>query len=139
MANNKVVFGLPLIELMIVLSIIGILASVAITIYSTFVKKVRFIEVVVHAGALKRDVELCLAINDNDLSSCSTPGTNGIPANQSNLTATVASIEVSDEGKITGTGTAKVGAASYYLSPKISNNGMMKWSKGGTCVVQGLC
>ena len=139
MTIKKVVFGLPLIELMIVLSIVGILASMAIPAYYASLKKARFSEVVLHVGALKHEVELCLAINDNDLSSCSTPGTNGIPANQSNLTATVASIEVSDEGKITGTGTAKVGAASYYLSSKISHNGMMKWSKGGTCVAQGLC
>ena len=138
MTIKKVVFGLPLTELMIGVSIVGILASMAIPAYSTLVKKARFSEVVLHVGALKREVELCLAINDNDLASCSTPGTNGIPANQTNLTATVASIEVSDEARITGTGTAKVGAASYYLSPTI-NNGVTKWTKGGTCIAQNIC
>ncbi len=138
MTNNKTELGFTLIELMIVVAIIGILSSIAIPAYATFVKKARFTEVVVLVAGVKRAVEQCLAENNNDIPSCSVPGTNGIPANQTNPTATVASIKVIGAAQIMGTGTAKVGGTYYYLYPTILN-GTTKWTKGGTCVAQGVC
>jgi type IV pilus assembly protein PilA len=139
MSNNKTESGFTLIELMIVVAIIGILSSIAIPAYSTYVRKARFTEVVVLVNGVKRAVELCLAENGNDIVSCQVPGTNGIPANQTNPTATVASIQVlAPMAIVMGTGTAKVGGAYYYLYPSISN-GVTKWTKGGTCVALGLC
>ena len=58
---------------MIVIAIIGILASVALPAYQTYTKKAKFSEVVLAVGSIRTAIDLCYQIRgDYDLANCDT-------------------------------------------------------------------
>ncbi|BCG64693.1 MAG: type IV pilus assembly protein PilA [Methyloprofundus sp.] len=138
MNTQKSQQGFTLIELMIVVAIIGILASIALPAYQTYTKKARFSEVILAATPYKSAFEVAVqtgritAIGDADA------GTNGIPAATAGATGVVASVTMTD-GVITATGTAVVDSVDYELTP----NGIVapvQWSDTtSTCIATGLC
>lgn len=131
---KKAQSGFTLIELMIVVAIIGILASVALPAYNTYMKKAKFSEVILATSAPKAAMEVAVQTgvsDEDDLDS----GSNGILALGASGYVTGVAIE---DGVITATGTPDVDSVTYTLTASISNN-QNQWATGGTCVAAGLC
>lgn len=124
--------GFSLIELMIVVAIIGILATIAIPSYQQYTKKARFAEIITAASVFKTAV--ALAIQEGVPLDDIKDGTHGIPMSPT-ATKNLASIKVM-RGVITATATELIDKASYILKP--SQDGSI-WAIGGTCLKSGLC
>jgi type IV pilus assembly protein PilA len=131
---KKTQSGFTLIELMIVVAIIGILASVALPAYNTYTKKAKFSEVVLATSAAKAAVEVAVqtGVATADLDG----GSNGIL--DLGASGVLTKVETVD-GKITATGSADVDSKTYILTPTIAN-GQVQWAATeGTCHAAGLC
>lgn len=141
---QKVQQGFTLIELMIVVAIIGILASVALPAYQTYTNKAKFSEVVLASSNMKTAVEICgqtYASSDADFdNSCGTTGANGV--NDVGASGYVASVIVSDPGSdtvvITATSSGIAGEATHILTGTLTS-GQITWAAAGSCVVAGWC
>jgi len=139
MRNQRTQKGFTIIELMIIVGIVGILASLAIPAYSLYQNRARFSEALLAIGDYRSSIlvaaqkERFSSVNDVDA------GTNGISPAQVQA-ATTHGIDVVD-GTITVTwrtdGTALEGET-YSLTAQ----GVVppiQWVKGGSCVVSGYC
>lgn len=136
--------GFTLIELMIVIAIIGILASLAIPMYANYSNKTKFSEVIQATAPLKLAVELC-ANQTGELKACGN-GKNGVPETFLTLSSDsgyVASISTADNGVITATSQRiKVNNQdkfTYILIPSLQPNGQVTWQQSGSCSGSHLC
>ena len=134
--------GFTLLELLVVIAVIGVLASLAVPRLQTQIQRARFVEVVNATGPFKTAVEAC-ALRINAVAGC-VNGAQGIPAAAGASTSgIVASVAVGANGVITATGGAGVGANTYILTPVIpaaaaSADGLT-WAVGGSCLANALC
>lgn len=136
--------GFTLIELMIVIAIIGILASLAIPMYGNYSDKTKFSEVMQATAPFKLAVELCASQN-NSLVAC-VNGKHGIPdafSAPSPEQGYTASVIVSDNGVVTATSQRitinEKNTWTYILTPKLEANGQVTWKESGTCKDTHLC
>jgi len=144
LSMKKAQQGFTLIELMIVVAIIGILASIALPAYQTYTKKARFTEVVMAATGPKSAVEVC-AQTLGTLTGCDA-GSNGVPNNITSTEGAVASVTTAT-GVIKIVPTATNGIASsdtYILTPTIQASGKVSWVNNGSggvsgCLATALC
>lgn len=130
--NMALSTGFSLIELMIVVSIIGILAVIAIPSYQDYTQRARFTEVIAASEPFKTAVSI--ALQQGASLAELTNGTHGIPS-EPKSTKNLASIKV-ENGIITSTGTQLSGSATYKLMPNADGSA---WTVSGTCLKSGLC
>ena len=143
--------GFTLIELMIVVAIIGILASIALPAYQTYTSKAKFSEVVIASSPYKLGAELCFQEQGTLAAASCTNGTGGIPA----ATGADAGAVKAGSGAISATGAltttitmtglaAKINQAAdktYILTGTSAAVGTpIVWAKnGGSCEAAGIC
>ncbi|MDR3478517.1 MAG: prepilin-type N-terminal cleavage/methylation domain-containing protein [Gammaproteobacteria bacterium] len=124
--------GFSLIELMIVVTIIGILSMVAIPSYQNYTKRARFTEVIIAAEPFK--IAVSLALQSGATLDTLTNGIQGIPSSPK-ATKNLANLTI-QHGAIIATGTQAAGGATYILKPNTDGS---DWTVSGTCLKEGLC
>lgn len=124
--------GFSLIELMIVVSIIGILTMIAVPSYQQYTQRARFAEVMAAADVYKTAVSI--ALQEGTPLETISDGKFGVPPKPKS-TKNLASLHV-ERGIITAFGTEAAANASYILKP--SSDGS-SWAVGGTCLKLGFC
>lgn len=137
---KKAQAGFTLIELMIVVAIIGILASVALPAYQAYTDKSKFVEVVQSTQAAKIAVEIC-AQNLNKVVGCD-GGAEGIPADiTANAKTKYSDAVKTKDGVITATPKAfgSVTATETYILTPTFTTGQVTWATSGGCLAKGLC
>ena len=142
MMLSKKQSGFTLIELMIVIAIIGILASVALPAYSQYTKKAKFSEVILAGSSVKGLVDLCFQTRGaQNLANCGTLALIG--GNEADIIggAQVTSVALdANSAAITMTGAATVDNRTYILTPTATGGGnSLTWAETGSCITEGLC
>jgi type IV pilus assembly protein PilA len=147
---NKIQQGFTLIELMIVIAIIGILASVALPAYSSYSNKAAFSEIILATSVLKSDIEICSqrfdTTNANFITHCIGGGGFGVknPAGTGRVTSVTAVSPGAAQVAITAVGDANFTPASptYIVTGTRNINGQVTWNDSttpGTCLAANLC
>lgn len=134
-ARTKSQNGFTLIELMIVVAIIGVLASVGLPAYTSYTERSRFSEVILATSPYK--TALTLGIQSGRVTALAgvNAGSMGIPP-AATPTQWLASATVTD-GVIIATGKAGVSAHTYTLTPTLT--APIEWTVGGSCLAAGYC
>jgi type IV pilus assembly protein PilA len=122
---RSVQMGFTLIELMIVVTVIGVLAAVAIPQYQTYVYKSQVQRVVGEAGSLKQAVELCILSGRTDVGNPSLSDKCDPQASGSNLQATAGNAAPSVEAiwSAAGTGVPQVSLSTTAVSTVVATFG----------------
>ncbi|WP_109077843.1 pilin [Aggregatibacter kilianii] len=119
--------GFTLIELMIVIAIVAILATVAVPSYQNYTKKAAVSELLQASAPLRSEVELCI-YNTGGTENC-TGGKNGIQGDMADVTTQkyVKSTAVK-AGAITVTGKGSLDKISYTLTASGTAATGVSWS-----------
>ena len=129
--------GFSLLELLLVVALIGILATYAVPTYQGYMERTRFMEVVQQTQAVRVSQTACIMRAGNDLGQCDSFSEMGMAApTGSDNTASVS--VASSTAVITGTGTAAAGDHTYVLTPSFTDS-KLGYAVTGTCADAGVC
>ncbi|MFA6408720.1 MAG: prepilin-type N-terminal cleavage/methylation domain-containing protein [Gammaproteobacteria bacterium] len=130
--------GFTLLELLIAITIIGILVAVAVPSYQSYTRRAHYTEVVQAAAPYKLGVEECYQMTA-DLSTCQS-GQNGVPIDVAlGQGAGIIDSITTSSGKITLTPRDKFGIKAddtYILTPTVSTD-RLTWASSGGAVSKG--
>jgi len=145
MKNKRTESGFTLIELMIVVAIIGILASLALPAYSNYTQKAKFSETIVAMGPAKSAIDICYQV-EGSLGECDTAEELGINVSDLSTGNYVTSVALTETSAlITGTSTVNNGATpavayTAIMTPAANANGTaLTWTMTGTGCAKGWC
>ncbi len=134
--------GFTLLELLVVIAVIGVLASLAVPRLQSQVQRARFVDVINSTAPYKAGVEMCFQ-RMGGLATC-TAGQIDIPANNQLVNGNVGGQVVGAAGVITATGTAASGNGAaqpltYILVPAAAAGGLTWTANTGTCTAANFC
>lgn len=142
MNTKRIQKGFTLIELMIVVAIVGILASLALPAYSNYTNKAKFAEAVVALGAVKSAVDVCYQ-TDGSLGQCDTAGKLNVTLAEMSGGIYVTSVAITGTTAIiTAESTLTDGTDEYtaIMTPTATTNGgTLTWAMTGTGCAKGWC
>ena len=143
--------GFTLLEILVVLMIIGIIATFALPQYHSYVDRAKFAEGISIADALKSPVAACLARIDNKVNvnkmlegyprACSS-GNHSIPpalgSGTNAMSEFIQSISVDNNGVISMEAVSALDGVTYKLTP-VYSAASIEWTIGGNCASRGFC
>jgi len=132
--------GFTLLELMIVIAVIGILASIAVPMYGDYTKRAKYAEVVHLTHDVKRAVSLCYQ-EEAALVGCSGDGSNSrIPSDVTAPGKGMLYTLTTVDGEIEATGhPIELDSATYKMTPSTSPEGRLLWTLSGSCIDRHFC
>ena len=136
MKKRKNQAGFTLIELMIVIAIVGILAAVAMPMYTDYTNKARFSGLVAMTDPYKLATALCM---QTEAEADCDAGANGIPAAFANAGHADLAADITVlNGTITFQAAASAGGYTFSLNPAAAN-GVIQWAQEGNCAAAKAC